>query len=152
MVAANVPVMQELSSWRAPQHDDIRRHSSSKANHRIDRDTTRAIDEVGDLPSKIRARLDELDREWDVDRALMLNFAVLGAVSSAMAMRTLYAHRRLGGWAALFGIQLGFLAYHAIGRWCPPMPVFRRLGFRSDHEIAAEKLALTERLARLESR
>jgi hypothetical protein len=143
--------MQELSSWQAPKHDEIRRHSSSKVNRKIDQETREAIDQVGDSPSKIRARLDELDREWDIDRALMVNFAVLASVSSSMAMRTLYKHRRLGGWAAMFGVQMGFLAYHAIRRWCPPMPVFRRLGFRSDHEIAAERAALAKRLDQLES-
>ena len=143
--------MQELSSWKAPKHDEIRRHSSTRANHRIDQQTRDAIDELGDSPSKIRARLDELDREWDIDRALMLNFAVLASVSSSLAMRTIYKRRRLGGWAGMFAVQMGFLAFHAIKRWCPPMPVFRRLGFRSDHEIAAERSALQTRLAQLES-
>ena len=144
--------MQELSSWKAPNHDDIRRHSSRSANRRIDQQTRDAIDEVGDSPSKIRARLDELDREWDIDRALMLNFAVLATVSSSMAMRTFYKHRRFGGWAGMFFTQMGFLAFHAIKRWCPPMPVFRRLGFRSDREIAEERSALRTRLAQLEAR
>lgn len=144
--------MQDLSSWKAPEHDGIRRHSSSRANRRIDQHTRQAIDETGDSPSKIRARLDELDREWDIDRAVMLNFAVLATVSSSLAMRTIYKHRRLGGWAALFAAQMGFLAFHAIKRWCPPMPVFRLLRFRSDHEIAAERTALQTRLDQLESR
>jgi hypothetical protein len=144
--------MQELSSWKAPKHDDIRRHSSARVNDRIDQRTREAIDETRDSPSKIRARLDEIDREWDIDRALMLNFAVVATVSSSLAMRTLYKHGRLGGWAAMFATQMGFLAFHAIKRWCPPMPVFRRLGFRSDHEIAAERAALQARLDQLESR
>lgn len=144
--------MQALSTWKPPAHDAIRRHTLRGSNERIDRKTREAIDEVEDSPSKIRARLDELDREWDVDRALMVNFAVLGSVSSSLAMRSLYKHRRLGGWAALFATQLGFLAFHAVQRWCPPMPVFRRLGFRSDREIAEERAALRTRLAQLESR
>lgn len=144
--------MQELSSWKAPVHDDIRRHSMRGSNQRIDRKTREAIDLVENSPSKIRARLDELDREWNVDRALMLNFAVLGAVSSSLAARSLYKHRKLGGWAALFATQLGFLAVHAVKRWCPPMPVFRRLGFRSDREIAEERAALRTRLSQLETR
>lgn len=144
--------MQELSSWKAPVHDDIRRHSMRGSNQRIDRKTREAIDQVENSPSKIRARLDELDREWNVDRALMLNFAVLGAVSSSLAMRSLSKHRRFNGWAAVFATQLGFLAVHAVKRWCPPMPVFRRLGFRSDQEIAEERAALRTRLSQLESR
>lgn len=144
--------MQELSSWKAPAHDDIRRHTMRGANKRIDQKTREAIDAVEDSPTKIRARLEELDREWNVDRALMLNFAVLGSVSSSLAARSFYKHRKFGGWAALFATQLGFLAFHAVKRWCPPMPVFRRLGFRSDQEIAEERSALRTRLAQLEPR
>jgi hypothetical protein len=52
----------------------------------------------------------------------------------------------------MFFTQMGFLANHAIRRWCPPMPVLRRLGFRSDHEISAERVALTRRLDQLTPR
>lgn len=144
--------MQELSTWKAPVNDAIRRHTLRGSNARIDRATRASIDAVEDSPSEIRARLAELDREWDIDRALMLNFAVVGSISSSLAMRTFYKHRRFGGWAAMFAAQLGFLAFHAAKRWCPPMPVFRRLGFRSNLEIAEERAALRTRLAQLESR
>lgn len=144
--------MQELSTWKAPAHDEIRRHTLRGSNERIDRKTRQMIDEVEDSPSKIRARLDELDREWNVDRALMLNFAVFGSISSSLAMRSFYKHRRFSGWAALFAAQMGFLAFHAAKRWSPPLPVLRRLGFRSDREIAEERAALRTRLAQLESR
>ncbi len=35
----------------------------------------------------------------------------------------------------------------AVRGWCPPVSVLRRLGFRSDKEIAAERVALEKRLA-----
>jgi hypothetical protein len=131
--------------------DGIRNHTSDAANERIDRQTQMALDHVGDSPDRIRARLAELDREWNVDRALMLNFAILGGISAGMTMRTLYKERRLGGWGALLVTQLAFLAHHAIRRWCPPMPVFRRLGYRSDREINAERVELLRRLETMES-
>ena len=132
--------------WQAPTNDGIRNHSSSASNQRIDRETKGTLDVVGHDPDRIRARLAELDREWDIDRALMLNFAVLGGLSASMTMRSIFRRRKLGGWGALFTTQMAFLAHHAIRRWCPPMPVFRRLGFRSDREINAERLALQRRL------
>ena len=36
----------------------------------------------------------------------------------------------------------GFLLQHAVQGWCPPVPVMRRLGFRTEREIDAERTAL----------
>lgn len=142
--------MQDMS-WRAPEHDAIRDHTSARANRRIDQLTRGAIDEALDSPAKIRARLVALDREWDIDRALLLTFAALGTLTSSLAMRNLRRRRELGGWGALLFTQMGFLVYHAIRRWCPPMPVLRRFGVRSGREISAERAALENRLAAMES-
>lgn len=144
--------MMQRSQWHAPSRDPIRQRTSDASNARIDRATRRAIDEFDDSPERIRARLHQLDREWDVDRALMLNFAILGTITASLTIRGVHRTGRLGGWALLLGTQLSFLAYHAIRRWCPPMPVFRRLGFRSDREICAERSALEKRLAEIDGR
>ena len=39
-------------------------------------------------------------------------------------------------------IVCGFLLQHAIQGWCPPVPVFRRLGVRTSFEIEQERYAL----------
>src|SRR4051812_5435377 len=132
-----------MHDWKPPVSDDIRARTSDRANAKIDQMTRGAVDEAAEAPDRIPARLAELDREWNVDRALMLNFAITAAISSALAIRNLSRTGKLGGWGALFYTQLGFLAYHAAKRWCPPMPLFRRLGYRSDREICAERAALT---------
>jgi hypothetical protein len=36
----------------------------------------------------------------------------------------------------------GFLFQHAIQGWCPPVPVLRKLGFRTSYEIEQERRAL----------
>jgi hypothetical protein len=36
----------------------------------------------------------------------------------------------------------GFLFQHAVEGWCPPIPVLRRLGFRTAREIDIERVAL----------
>lgn len=135
--------------WRAPKADGIRRHTKTTTNQKIDRATQAALDEVGTSPDAIRARLAELEREWNVDRALMLNFAVVSGIAGTLAMRSMQHERRMGPWGAMFFVQLGFLAHHAIRRWCPPLPLFRRLGFRSEREIDAERAGLEKRLAEL---
>jgi hypothetical protein len=35
-----------------------------------------------------------------------------------------------------------FLAQHALQGWCPPLPVFRRAGVRTQREIERERYAL----------
>jgi hypothetical protein len=137
-------------TWHAPEQDPIRERTSDRANQRIDQQTRGAIAEATS-PAAIRARLGQLDREWTIDRALMLNFAIIGGIASMRAMGNMRRRGWPGGWGALFVTQLGFLAYHALKRWCPPMPVFRRLGFRSDREIAEERVVLEKKLAAAES-
>lgn len=127
-------------------HDRIREHTRESFNRRIDRQTLGAVADAIGSPDEISERLGELDREWHVDRALMLNFAVLGGLTGGMAMRSLARRGRLGGWGALFWVQVGFLAFHAIRGWCPPLPLFRRLGFRSADEIATEREVLHDAL------
>jgi hypothetical protein len=127
-------------------HDRIREHTRESVNKRIDRQTLGAVADSIGSSDEIVGRLRELDREWNVDRALMVNFAAIGGLTAAMTMRNLLRKGRFGGWGALFWVQVGFLAYHAIKGWCPPLPVFRRLGFRSANEIGAEREVLHEAL------
>ncbi len=39
-------------------------------------------------------------------------------------------------------IVAGFLLQHAVQGWCPPIPIFRRLGIRTASEIDSERYAL----------
>lgn len=129
-------------SWEPPVRDPIRARTSAASNARIDQRTRAAVDEVAVSRARIQARLGDLDREWSVDRAVMLAFAIAGGTSATLAMRGLARRGHTGGWGALFFTQLGFLAYHAARRWCPPLPILRRLGVRSQREIDAERAAL----------
>lgn len=45
-------------------------------------------------------------------------------------------------WLLLPGVVAAFLLQHAIQGWCPPVPLFRRLGFRTQTEIDYERYAL----------
>ena len=135
-----------LRHWEPPARDRVRDHSSPAVNRRIDRRTVESLEQTaGSSIVAIGRRLRELDREWDIDRALMANFAILGGLSAFNAIR--YARdQRVNGWTALLTAQLGFLLYHASRGWCPPVAVFRRLGFRTRKEIEAERRALEEML------
>ena len=39
-------------------------------------------------------------------------------------------------------IVAGFLLQHAVQGWCPPVPMFRRMGIRTAREIDLERYAL----------
>jgi hypothetical protein len=129
------------------QGDRVREHTAPVVNRRIDRLTQSSIDAcIREGRDAVVRRLAELDREWDIDRALMANFAVLGGASFVAGVRR-YADKpllrpRRKGLLYFFSAQLGFLFLHATAGWCPPASLFRRLGFRTKAEIEAERAAL----------
>lgn len=87
-------------------------------------------------PEAIEGRLRELDHEWDIERMLEANAAVISLIG--LGLGTLI-HRR---WYALPALVGTFLLQHAVQGWCPPVPVFRRLGVRTATEIDYERYTL----------
>ncbi len=79
-------------------------------------------------------RIRELNLEWDTERVLEANAALLILLSSALGLRT------NKGWFLLSGIIGAFMLQHALQGWCPPVPLLRRWGVRTEDEINAEKL------------
>lgn len=86
--------------------------------------------------SEIDRRLEELDREWDVERLLETNAASLALLGLGLGV---FVDRRF---FMLPAIVTGFLLQHALQGWCPPIPVFRRMGIRTASEIDVERYAL----------
>ena len=118
-------------------HDPSRSGTSDEINAELDSDAVarvRACAQAG--PAALEKRIQELDQEWDIDRTLMANASTLSLLGFA-ASRTV--DRR---WITLPGIVASFLLWHAIQGWCPPLPIFRKLGYRTRREIDAEKYAL----------
>jgi hypothetical protein len=132
--------------------DRVREHTAPHVNQRIDAATQASIEAcVAQGPKAIARRLRELDREWDVDRAVMVTFGVVGGTVFLNGIRRYaesspFAERRKG-LLYLFGAQLGFLTLHGIMGWCPPAALFRRLGYRTMREIEAERRILEGALA-----
>jgi hypothetical protein len=86
-------------------------------------------DEIGD-------RLTELDREWDIERTIEANASTLAFAGVFLGSTV---DRR---WLALPALVTAFLFQHAIQGWCPPVPILRRMGFRTADEINQERFAL----------
>jgi hypothetical protein len=117
--------------------DRVRDLTAPDVQRRIDDETLGAIERYAqaDIPH-IDARIAELDREWDIERVLALNASTLMAVGLALGLA---GKRR---YFLLPVTVLTFFIQHQIQGWCPPIPIFRRLGYRTAREIAREKFAL----------
>jgi len=117
--------------------DRVRAHSQRLQNQRIDAQTQRCLEELAAAgPEAISRHIEALDREWDVERYLQMNAGLVslsGVVLGAVAGRPFLVLP-----AAVFG----FFFQHAVQGWCPPLPVFRRMGVRTRREINREKYAL----------
>lgn len=111
-------------------------NTAPEVNRRIRRETEDRIRYYSDNPSDIERRLAELDQEWDIERVLEANAATLALFGGAMGV--LFNRK----WLALPAAVSWFMLQHAVQGWCPPMPVLRRLGFRTAREIEIERNAL----------
>ena len=117
--------------------DRVRSHTDDRVNTELD--DQRLLDVagyVGATPAMITHRLEELDREWDIERMLETNAAGLTLISTVLAA----AHSKR--WLLLGALVPAFLLQHAIQGWCPPLEVLRRIGIRTRREIDAERTAL----------
>lgn len=115
----------------------MRRHTAPAANQRIDESIRHCVRRYAkESPEVIGRRIEELDREFDVERTLQANASTLALAGIGLAV----AHDRR--WLALPATVLGFLLLHATQGWCPPLPVLRRLGVRTRGEIDRERFVL----------
>lgn len=112
-------------------------HTDDASNEMIRRRTEYNIARYRNAgPAAIEWRLQELDQEWDVERTLEANAATVALVGLALGATV---DRR---WYLLPTAVASFLLQHALQGWCPPLPVFRRLGVRTSYEIDYERYAL----------
>jgi hypothetical protein len=115
----------------------VPRSTSPEINERIRRQTLANLARYRGMPAAaVEARLEALKQEWDIERAIEANAAAIALVGVI-----------LGAFASPWFLILPalvciFLLQHALQGWCPPVPILRRLGFRTQPEIEAERLAL----------
>ncbi len=126
-----------------PGKDRVRETTSESINRKIDKEIRESILYYsGQNTNVIKSRIAELDSEWDMERLLELNASLL-AFGGIMLGATVDKK-----WLILPAVITGFLMQHAIQGWCPPLPLFRRLGVRTQKEIETERHALLELLER----
>jgi hypothetical protein len=121
--------------------DRVRRSTSDQANQAIDRQTALDTRRYAQRSrAEIERRIEELDREWDVERVLEVNASSLAMTGLILGMTV---NRK---WLALPVVVMGFLFQHGVQGWCPPLPILRSIGFRTRGEIDREKYQLLDKL------
>lgn len=157
--------------------DRVRRHTAPSVLSQIDDESVSQLMKAIDQPETLAPRLSQLDAQWDLDRTLETEAALMGLLGLALGVfvkrqllvipaavgasvlvfaavgaypllplieRTLQLNASI---LVLVGLSLGtwvdkrffflpamvfsFFAQHALQGWCPPIPLFRRLGIRT---------------------
>ena len=117
--------------------DRVPRSTAPQINERIRRQTVRNLTKFRGAPRvAIEARLEDLKQEWDIERAIEANAATVALIGVILGAF-------FSPWFLLLPAAVCvFLLQHALQGWCPPVPMLRRLGYRTQPEIEAERLAL----------
>jgi hypothetical protein len=112
-------------------------NTAESTNRRLRQRTQHSIERYAAAgPAAIDARLQELQREWDVERAIETEAPLM--ILAGVALGAAVDRRFLG----LSAFAAGMLLVHSLQGWYPLLPLFRRLGLRTTREIAEEIYAL----------
>jgi Protein of unknown function (DUF2892) len=118
--------------------DRVRTHTATSVLESIDREAEAQVRSYATQPERdVSRRIEELEREWDIERVLQLTASALAFTGVVLGVTVDKKWLLLPG-----GVILPFLFQHAVQGWCPPVPLFRRIGVRTRGEIDGEKFAL----------
>jgi hypothetical protein len=116
--------------------EKIRSVTLPAVNRRIDREIEENIRRYTYQGSEeISQRIRELEMEWDVERVLQMGAASMALVGLGLSFRN-------RNWIIYPAAILSFLVMQALKGWAPPIPILRRLGFRTKQEIECELFAM----------
>jgi DNA-binding Lrp family transcriptional regulator len=118
--------------------DRVKKATPTFINQKIERDSwQRVAGYVNKSPEEISARIDKLNKEWDIERYLGVNMSTLAL--SGLVTAAITKNKK---WNILPAIVLGFFFQHSVQGWCPPLPLLRLFKIRTSKEIEEEKYAL----------
>lgn len=108
-----------------------------EAKQRIEEQVDQNIEFYSLQPeTEARTRLRELEKEWSIERTLETNASILALTGALLGLT------RDRKWFLLSAGVMGFLFQHGVQGWCPPLPIFRRMGVRTRGEIDREKYGI----------
>jgi hypothetical protein len=117
--------------------DKAERNTSATALQHFDQQLQQSVASMkGADRATIERRLSELDREWNVERAIELEaptMILLGLTMGSLSNRK---------WFMLSAMAASMVILHNLQGWYPLLPVFRAAGLRTAEEIEQERMAL----------
>ncbi len=118
------------------EHDNSRFETEAEISDDIRHRLEETIRYYARYPDQIGLRLEELDREWDLDQMLQAHLSALSLIGLVMG--------GIGrkGWFLLPVVACSFMLQHVLKGWSPPVELLRRFGVRSKQEIMREHYAL----------
>ena len=125
--------MAEKTQNQQPENDNKPQSDNSPVEHDIKENLKNFS---GAEYEQIENRIQELEKEWDVERSLGLNAAILAITGTVLGISV---DKR---WFAVPIAVAAFTGQYAIQGWNPLFPLFRKFGFRTSREIDQEKYAL----------
>jgi hypothetical protein len=111
-------------------------HTDNAVNRRIREDMRARVQHYRSRPEEVGQRLKTINEEWDIERML----ATMSSLGSLLGVGMALSGRRR--WLYLTLAVQTFYLQHALQGWCPPLPLLRRLGFRTPMEIELERCEL----------
>jgi hypothetical protein len=118
------------------QYDKVRKVTPEEENKKIEEGILKSLVYYKYNTSAIPERLEELEKETDIEKALEANASALSL--TGVVFSVLFGKK----WLMVPAVVTGFLLQHAIQGWCPPLTIFRKMGYRTRKEIETEKHAL----------
>ncbi len=112
-------------------------NTAAPINHEIERSTEASV--IGysaEGNDAIDKRLAELDQEWDIERVLQAESAMMALLGLTLGIKQ---DRRF---LILPAIVASMVLLHAFQGWYPMLPMFRRMKLRTSDEINQERYAL----------
>src|SRR4051812_26544303 len=129
-MAEVLSVSAEATTPGSLEGDRVRQNTDPAINRQIDQRIERTIRLYANQPAWIISeRLDDLDREWDIERMIETNASSLAL--AGLFLGTVSSRK----WFALPAGVAGFLLLHGPQGGCPPVPALRKLGVRTREEI-----------------
>jgi hypothetical protein len=122
----------------APVTDRVRANTWPPLNDRIDTEAQLRLRQAAAAASsdEITSRIARLDHEWDFNRTIETEASLMGLVGLALGVAV---DRRL---LILPAFVSTMLVVHATHGWYPLLPLFRRIGVRTQDEIDRERYGL----------
>jgi hypothetical protein len=126
-----------MNAIMTTQKDRVEKNSPDTINQDIENGIRENIQHYANADkAALSERITKLEKEWYMDRLLITNASALAGMGVLLAATV---HKR---WLILPSVVLTFLLQHGLQGWCPPLPLFRKLGVRSFKEIDRERFAL----------